>query len=57
MERCHNIISKSEEALEEYNFYFQWFEEASVEQLNDLVDKIDKALEPLGCLYTITTKK
>jgi len=56
-ERCSNIISKSGERLGEYDFFFEWFTEPSMEQLNGLIDKIDEALEPLGCKYTITTKK
>jgi hypothetical protein len=27
-----------------------------MEHINDLVEKIDEALAPLGCKYTITTK-
>ena len=56
-ERCGNIISKSGERLGEYDFFFEWFTEPSMEQLNGLIEKIDEALEPLGCKYTITTKK
>ncbi len=57
VERCSNIISKSGERLGEYDFFFEWFTEPSMEQLNGLIQKIDEALEPLGCKYTITTKK
>ncbi len=56
-ERCSNIISESGEKLGEYDFFFEWFEEPSMEQLNELIGKIDEALEPLGCLYSITTKR
>ena len=55
--RCGNIISKSGERLGEYDFFFEWFTKPSMEQLNGLIEKIDEALEPLGCRYTITTKK
>jgi hypothetical protein len=55
-ERCSNIISKSGETLGEYDFYFEWFTNPSMEQINDIVEKIDEALAPLGCKYTITTK-
>ena len=55
-ERCDTIISKSGEALGEYDFFFEWFIEPKLEQLNDLIEKIDETLEPLGCKYTITTK-
>lgn len=57
VERCNTIISKSGESLGEYDFFFEWFDEPSQQQLNDLIEKIDDALAPLGCLYTITTKK
>jgi hypothetical protein len=56
VERCNNIISKSGETTGEYDFYFEWFKKPSAEQVRDLIKKIDNALEPLGCKYTITTK-
>lgn len=55
-ERCENIISNSGESIGEYDFYFEWFTEPSSEQYHSFIDKIDKAIEPLGCSYTITTK-
>ena len=55
-ERCGKIISKSGERLGEYDFFFEWFTDPSMEQINDLIEKIDEALTPLGCSYTITTK-
>ena len=55
-ERCDNIISRSGESLGEYVFYFEWFTPPTVDQLNDLIRKIDKALLGLGCRYTITTR-
>jgi len=57
VERCDTIISDSGEALGEYDFFFEWFKEPSMDELNQLIEKIDAALEPLGCKYTITTKK
>jgi hypothetical protein len=56
VERCDTIISKSGEKLGEYDFFFEWFTEPSMEQLNELIEKVDEALTPLGCKYTITTK-
>ena len=55
-ERCSNIISKSGQKLGEYDFFFEWFTEPTMEQLNQLIEKIDESLAPLGCKYTITTK-
>lgn len=57
VERCDTIISKSGETLGEYDFFFEWFTEPSMDQLNGLIEKIDEAITPLGCRYTITTKK
>ena len=56
-ERCGTIISKSGERLGEFDFFFEWFTEPTTEQLNELIEKIDEAFTPLGCNYTITTKK
>ncbi len=56
-ERCNDIISESGEVLGEHDFFFEWFEEPSMEQLNHLIEEIDEALEPLGCFYSITTGK
>ena len=55
-ERCNNIISKSGESLGEYDFYFEWFTKPSVAQVEDLIEKIDEVLAPLGVKYTLTTK-
>jgi hypothetical protein len=55
-ERCVNIISDSKEALGDYDFFFEWFESPNKEQLEELIKKIEEALTPLGCLYSITTK-
>ena len=55
-ERCDTIISKSGESLGEYDFYFEWFQKPTMAQVEDLINRIDKALEPLGVRYTITTK-
>ncbi len=55
--RCENIISKSGQSVGEYDFYYEWFSEPSQSQLMELIEKIDEALKPLGCRYTITTKE
>lgn len=57
IERCNNIISKSGESLGDYDFFFEWFTEPSLEQLNELIEKIDETLSSVGCIYTIITKK
>ena len=55
-ERCNTLISKSGESLGEYDFYFEWFTKPTVAQVEDLIEKIDEALAPLGVKYTLTTK-
>ena len=57
IERCNTIISKSGQKLGDYDFFFEWFSDPSMDQLNDLIEKIDDILDPLGCRYTITTKR
>jgi hypothetical protein len=56
VERCNTIISKSGQKLGEFDFFFEWFTDPSMEQLNELIEKIDEALTPIGSRYTITTK-
>lgn len=55
-ERCDNIISKSGVKVKEYDFYFEWFGNPDLEEMNNLIEKIDDYLGPLGCMYTITNK-
>jgi hypothetical protein len=55
-ERCSNIISKSGERLGEYDFYFEWFKDPSMENILVLIEKIDSAVTKTGAKYTITTK-
>lgn len=54
--RCGKIISKSGEKAGEYDFYFEWNEKPTMDQLNGLIEKIDTAFAALGCRYSITTK-
>jgi len=54
--RCDTIISKSGKSLGGYDFYFEWFIKPTMSQVEDLIERIDGALEPLGVQYTITTK-
>jgi len=55
-ERCGTIISKSGERLGEYDFFFEWFTEPTMEQLNELLRKVDEAMAEVGVRYTVTTK-
>lgn len=56
-ERCSTIISKSGEKLGEYDFFFEWFREPSMDEIKMLMKAIDEALAPLGCRYMLTSKK
>lgn len=56
LERCQSIISDAGESLGDYDFFFEWFQEPSMEQMFDLIGRIDEALTPLGCHYTITSR-
>lgn len=42
--RCESIISKSGVMLGDYDLFFEWLTEPTMDQLNDLVEKIDEAL-------------
>jgi hypothetical protein len=54
--RRTRLISKSGHTLGENDFYFEWAKDPRWKELETLISKIDKALAPLGCKYTITTK-
>ena len=56
VERCSNILSKSVESMGEYDFVFDWFKKPTQDQITDLIQKIDQALKPLDCRYTLVTK-
>ncbi len=55
-ERCNTIISKEKEMLGEYDFFFEWFKDPTVEDYEKLLSAIDDTLSPLGCKYSVTTK-
>ena len=54
--RCSTIISKSGQSIGEHDFFFEWFKDPTMDELNNLIGKIDEALTPLGCKYTLITK-
>jgi hypothetical protein len=56
-ERCDKIISESGQTLGEYDFFYEWFQEPSMEQLENLFNRIDEALKPLGTRYTVINKE
>ncbi|MCS7366013.1 MAG: hypothetical protein NDF54_11305 [archaeon GB-1867-035] len=53
---CEKLVSKSGWTLGDYDFYFEWARAPKFEELKMLIEKIDEALKPLGCRYTVTTK-
>ena len=50
------LISDSGRTLGDYDFYFEWGQDPSWRDIQDLIEKMDEALTPLGCKYTIVTK-
>jgi hypothetical protein len=55
-ERCSSIISKSGESVGEYDFYFEWFKQPTMDEVIMLIEKIDDALIKTGVNYTLSTK-
>ena len=56
-ERCENLVSKFGQRLGDFDFFFEWFKEPSIDELNSLIQRIDEVLKPLGVRYMITSKK
>jgi len=50
------IISDASMTLGEYDFVFEWSEKPNLDQVQELIEKIDEALAKVGVLYTITTE-
>jgi hypothetical protein len=55
-EQCEKILSGSPTLLGDYDFFFEWNKEFNQKDFDDLLEKIDEALTPLGCLFTITNQ-
>ncbi len=49
-------VKEAHSVLGEYDFVFEWEADPTPDQLRTLIEKIDKALSPLSCKYTMTTK-
>ena len=54
VERTKSIVSDAGESIGDYDF-FEWVQKPTIEQVYDLIERIDVALAPLGCWYRITT--
>jgi hypothetical protein len=50
------LVSRASQAIGEYDFFFEWGAEPTLEQVNELIEKIDEALAECGCMYSIVTK-
>ena len=55
-ERCGTIISKSGERMGEYDFFFEWFKNPTIDEIKELIEKVDATLAPVGVRYSISTK-
>ncbi len=56
VEEKTKLISKASDTLGEYDFFFEWGEEPTKQEVLELIAKIDEALTDCGCRYTIVTK-
>jgi hypothetical protein len=52
----HSLISKSGHTLGDHDFFFEWKDDPTWDEMRDLIGRIDKAFKALGCTYTLTTK-
>jgi len=52
----HPLISKSGHTLGDHDFFFEWKDDPTWDEMRELISKIDKAFSKLGCKYTLTTK-
>ncbi len=51
------IISDAKQLLGDHDFMFEWVEKKpTMKQLENLIERIDKALEGVGVHYTLTTE-
>ena len=49
------LISEAHQQLGEFDFFYEWDKDPSMKQIEELLGKIDVALEGLGCYYTVNT--
>ncbi len=50
------IISDASMTLGDYDFMFEWSSKPPLQQIEELIDQVDKALGEVGVLYTLTTE-
>ena len=51
----HSMMPTGETLMGDFDFVFHWIKEPDEKQLRKLIARIDKALNGIGCRYTITT--
>jgi len=51
-----NIIKRAEAVMGDYDFYFEWVRKPTVNDMIELVKRIDEEFSRLGCQYMIRTK-
>lgn len=50
------IISDASMTLGDYDFMFEWSSKPTLQQIEELIAQVDKALGEVGVLYTLTTE-
>ena len=50
------IISEASMTLGDYDFMFEWSSKPTLQQIEELIAQVDKALGEVGVLYTLTTE-
>ena len=50
-----SIIPSGETIMGDFDFVFHWAKNPDEKQLRELIARIDKALNGIGCRYTVTT--
>ncbi len=51
------LIRGGRESLGDYDFFVEWEQDPSFEQVRGLIRQIDEALHYTGCRYSIVTKE
>jgi len=51
-----NIIKRAEAVMGDFDFYFEWVRRPTVDNMIELVKRIDDEFSRLGCQYMIRTR-
>jgi hypothetical protein len=54
---ARGIIPSGETLMGDFDFVFHWTKKPDVQQLLELIKKIDEVLLKIGCRYTITSSE